>query len=158
MEPGVSSRAEQGKEDACWGYQLIIDCFGCSEEVCCDLDNGYEFLDQICAHLDMTKQTQPYIFKTCERTFPGKPGYSGWIPIIESGIQVHTSANNRFVSIDVYSCRKFEPAEVEAYVREWFSPDSTEVQFFYRGRNLAERSFTCRGSGKDTEAALSSAG
>ncbi|MGD2113603.1 MAG: S-adenosylmethionine decarboxylase [Acidobacteriota bacterium] len=127
--------------DSCWGYQLIIDCFGCSHEVCCDLDKGYEFLDQICAHLDMTKQTQPYIFKTCERTFPGKPGYSGWVPIIESGIQIHTSANNRFVSVDVYSCNKFDVQEVEDYVRRWFQPETVECQFFYRGQNLLERSF-----------------
>ncbi len=128
------------EDDSAWGYQLIIDCFGCSEEVCCDLENGYEFLDQICAHLNMTKQTQPYIFKTCERAFPGRPGYSGWVPIIESGIQIHTSARNRFVSVDVYSCRKFDAAEVVAYVQKWFGARDVETQFFNRGRNyLAHR-------------------
>ena len=137
----VGTTREQAPEDSCWGYQLIIDCFGCSEEVCCDLDHGYEFLDQICAHLHMTKQTQPYIFKTCERTFPGKPGYSGWVPIIESGIQIHTSSNNRFVSVDVYSCRKFDARHVEEYVRQWFQPRSVQAQFFYRGQDILRRSF-----------------
>lgn len=140
MEPVTTNRAESG-EDSCWGYQLIIDCFGCTEEVCCDLDYGYEFLDQICAELRMTKQTQPYIFKTCERTFPGKPGYSGWVPIIESGIQIHTSANNRFISVDVYSCKKFDVQEVEGYVRRWFEPKDVQTQFFYRGSDLLQRSF-----------------
>lgn len=137
----VTTSQVQDPEDTCWGYQLIIDCFGCTEEVCCDLDYGYEFLDQICVHLQMTKQTQPYIFKTCERTFPGRPGYSGWVPIIESGIQIHTSANNRFVSIDVYSCKKFDAHEVESYVRRWFQPRSVQSQLFYRGSDLVKRSF-----------------
>ena len=75
----------------------------------------------------MTKQTQPYIFKTCEKTFPGKPGYSGWVPIIESGIQVHTSSNNRFVSVDVYSCQPFEREDVESFVRSWFKPEFVET-------------------------------
>lgn len=128
-------------EDGCWGYQLIIDCFGVSHDNCCDLDKGYEFLDQICAHLNMTKQTQPYIFKTCERTFPGKPGYSGWVPIIESGIQIHTSANNKFVSVDVYSCNKFDLKDVEEFVRKWFEPTTVEAQFFFRGQDILQRSF-----------------
>ena len=138
MEPNTNA---QEPTDDCWGHQLIVDCYGCTEEICCDLDNGYEFLDQICAHLEMTKQTQPYIFKTCERTFPGKPGYSGWVPIIESGIQIHTSANNRFVSVDVYSCKHFDPAEVEEYVKRWFSPRATRTQYFFRGKDLCRLSF-----------------
>lgn len=124
-----------------WGWQLIVDCFGVDEQACCDLDQGYEFLDKICAELRMTKQTQPYIFKTCETTFPGKPGYSGWVPIIESGIQIHTSANNRFVSVDVYSCRPFSPAEVEAFVRNWFKPEAVDTFLLERGKDILHRHY-----------------
>jgi S-adenosylmethionine decarboxylase len=156
----VTACQEQNGEDSCWGYQLIIDCFGCSEEVCCDLNHGYEFLDQICAHLQMTKQTQPYIFKTCDRTFPGRPGYSGWVPIIESGIQIHTSANNRFVSVDVYSCKKFDAREVEGFVRRWFDPKALQIQFFHRGADLLRRSFPegREAPGLPQEATLAEAG
>ena len=132
---------QSAKDQPSWGFQLIIDCFGCDEPVCCDLDRGYEFLDKITLHLGMTKQTQPYIFKTCETAFPGKPGYSGWIPIIESGIQIHTSANNRFISIDVYSCRPFDPAAVVDYVRKWFEPRRIETQLIHRGTDFRCKSF-----------------
>ena len=123
-----------------WGYQLIVDCFGCDESICCDLEKGYEFLDKICLHLKMTKQTQPYIFKTCETTFPGRPGYSGWVPIIESGIQIHTSAKNRFISVDVYSCRKFDPADVVSFVRKWFQPKSVDTFMLERGKDVLKKS------------------
>jgi S-adenosylmethionine decarboxylase len=125
-----------------WGFQLVLDCFGCDMDACCNLDRGYEFLDQICIHLKMTKQTQPYIFKTCERTFPGVPGYSGWVPIIESGIQIHTSANNQFISIDVYSCRPFEQQDVIDFVRGWFQPKHIETFFLHRGKDIMEKKFT----------------
>src|SRR5262245_12047335 len=125
--------------DTPWGYQLIVDCFGCDFDVCCDLDNGYEFLDKICLHLKMTKQTQPYIFKTCETAFPGKPGYSGWVPIIESGIQIHTSANNRFISIDVYSCKQFDQTAVEEFVKGWVQPWYIEPLLLYRGQGVYQR-------------------
>ena len=134
----------QNNGDHVWGYQLIIDCFGCEHEICCDLENGYEFLEQICTYLDMTKQTQPYIFKTCDKAFPGKPGYSGWVPIIESGIQVHTSANNHFISVDVYSCKPFDRSKVEAFVRDWFRPEVIDSQLFYRGRNFLHHAATKR--------------
>ena len=127
--------------DAPWGYQLIVDCFGCDFEVCCDLEKGYEFLDKICLQLKMTKQTQPYIFKTCETTYPGRPGYSGWVPIIESGIQIHTSAHNRFISIDVYSCKKFEQSAVEEFVKDWFGPAYIESVLLYRGQGVYQRRF-----------------
>ena len=123
-----------------WGYQLIVDCFGCDESICCDLEKGYEFLDKICLHLKMTKQTQPYIFKTCETTFPGRPGYSGWVPIIESGIQIHTSAKNRFISVDVYSCRKFDPTDVVSFVRNWFQPKEVDTFMLERGKDLLKKS------------------
>jgi S-adenosylmethionine decarboxylase len=137
----VVSMPETKSSDAPWGYQLIIDCFGCDYDACCDLDRGYEFLDKICLHLKMRKQTQPYIFKTCETTFPGRPGYSGWVPIIESGIQIHTSAYNRFISIDVYSCKKFDQSLVEEFVTSWFNPAYIEKVLLYRGQKLYQRQF-----------------
>ena len=133
----------QSKRDQpSWGFQLIIDCFGCDESACCDLDRGYEFLDKITVHLGMTKKTQPYIFKTCETTFPGKPGYSGWVPIIESGIQIHTSANNRFISIDVYSCKPFSNEDVLEFVQAWFQPKKIETFFIHRGKDIMEKRFS----------------
>jgi S-adenosylmethionine decarboxylase len=133
LPEGVDPEAENFEV---WGYQLIVDCFGCAFDICCDLDRGYEFLDQVCHFLKMTKQTQPYVFKTCDKMFPGRPGYSGWLPIIESGIQIHTSAHNRFISIDLYSCKPFDCDKTEEFVQNWFQPEKIETQFIFRGRNL----------------------
>lgn len=129
------------EEAGVWGFQLLLDCFGCEESVCCDLDHGYEFLDKICLHLAMTKQTQPYIFKTCEVAYPDRPGYSGWVPIIESGIQIHTSARNRFISIDVYSCKRFAVPDVIAFVERWFHPAQIETCLLHRGKDFVHRRF-----------------
>jgi len=120
-----------------WGWQLIVDCFGCPERACCDLDHAYEFLEAICRELGMTKQTQPYVFKTCETAYPGRPGLSGWVPIIESGIQLHTSSNNSFVSVDVYSCKAYDRARVESFVSEWFGAERFESVLVERGKGLS---------------------
>lgn len=129
------------QEERPWGFQLIVDCFGCDYQSCCDLDMGYEFLDKITYHLQMRKQSQPFIFKTCETAFPGRPGYSGWVPIIESGIQIHTSAHNRFISIDVYSCREFDSADVVDFVKKWFAPKQIDTAFLSRGVGVMRKTF-----------------
>jgi S-adenosylmethionine decarboxylase len=136
----MSSTAVTEQQDPnSWGYQLILDCFGCDYQACCDLDRGYEFLDKICEHLKMRKQTQPYIFKTCETTFPNRPGYSGWVPIIESGIQIHTSAHNEFISIDVYSCKAFSEVDVKEFVQKWFHPRHIETFLINRGKDVMRK-------------------
>lgn len=130
--------------DIPWGWQLILDCFGCSEAVCCDLEKGYEFLDSLCVHLGMKKQSQPYVFKTCETTYPGRPGLSGWVAIIDSGIQIHTSANNHFVSVDVYSCKPYDRNAVESFVKEWCQPQFVETVLIERGREIKSRACMTR--------------
>jgi S-adenosylmethionine decarboxylase len=142
VEDRVSPISEAPEtNDAPWGYQLSLDLFGCSFEDCCSLDRGYEYLDRICVHLEMTKQTQPYIFKTCDLAFPGKPGYSGWVPIIESGIQIHTSAHKGFISIDVYSCKPFDPQDVIDFTRNWFPCDRADSVLVPRGKGLLKTAF-----------------
>jgi len=60
----------------------------------------------------------------------------GYLPITESGIQIHTSARNRFISIDVYSCRRFDANLVREVVERTFSPEDTEWHFLLRGARL----------------------
>jgi S-adenosylmethionine/arginine decarboxylase-like enzyme len=131
--PAVTASSETSP----WS-QLIVDCFGCNHEACCDLDRGYEFLDKVPVRLGLVKQAQPYIFKTCEAAFPGKPGYSGWMPLEEGGVQIHTSANNRFISIDLLVRHEVEIAVVEEIVREWFQPAQIETRRIVRGQNAGE--------------------
>lgn len=134
-------KATDTEAEAPWGFQLSLDLFGCEFDVCCDLDQGYDYLDKLCIHLQMTKQTQPYIFKTCDVAFPGRPGYSGWVPIIESGIQIHTSAHNRFISIDVYSCKPFDLQDVIDFTRGWFRPERIDSVLVPRGKGLLAQAF-----------------
>ena len=33
-----------------WGYQMLLDCYGCPTEHCVDIDRGYEFLEDLAAN------------------------------------------------------------------------------------------------------------
>ena len=46
---------QKGGQDQVFGYQLLLDLYGCKEGVCDDLSLCYQFLDKIVAELGMEK-------------------------------------------------------------------------------------------------------
>jgi glutamate racemase len=56
-----------------------------------------------------------------------------WVPLIESGIQIHSIEPTHFITLDVYSCNKFDKMIVLDYARECFGFDHYEEHFFVRG-------------------------
>jgi len=116
-----------------FGYQLLLDLYDCKKGACDDLGLCYDFLEQIVDVLRVDPQSPPYVFRTDAKRFPDKAGLSGWIPLVESGIQLHTLTPKDFISIDVYSCREFAIEPIVAFVRSAFAPKRIEHQFVERG-------------------------
>lgn len=116
-----------------FGYLLTLDLYSCKEGVCDNVGLCYDFLEEIVEELRMKKQSPPFIFKSDNVTYPDKAGISGWVPLIESGIQIHTLSVKDFISIDVYSCRKFEIDSVTSFAQAYFSAEKVEKNFLVRG-------------------------
>jgi S-adenosylmethionine decarboxylase len=116
-----------------FGYQLLLDLYDCKPGACDDLTLCYNFLEEIVGVLKVEPQSPPFIFRTDGKRFPDKAGLSGWIPLVESGIQLHTLTPKEFISIDVYSCRQFEIEPVKAFVKSYFAPKHMDAQFVERG-------------------------
>ncbi len=128
----VSSRA---KRPTPFGYQLLLDLYQCKRGACDDLTLCYEFLEQIVQVLQVEAQSPPFLFRTDGKRFPDKAGLSGWVPLVESGVQIHTLASKGFISIDIYSCQRFDLGPLKAFVRGYFSPHRMDEQFLERGLN-----------------------
>lgn len=116
-----------------FGYLMTLDLYGCKEGVCDDLNFCYNFLENLVIKLNMTKQSPPFIFKSDGLLYPEKAGLSGWVPIIESGIQIHTLTPKNFISIDVYSCGNFLTEEIVAFVQDYFECKEVEMNYIERG-------------------------
>lgn len=123
---------EQEKKRA-FGFHLLLDCYRCSPEKLDNIDACYRYLDELVDEIGATKQTQPYVFRTPEE-FEGKEGLSGWVPIVESGISIHTLTGSCFVSVDVYSCKEFDCERIIDFTNVFFAPEEIEQQFLLRGR------------------------
>ena len=131
--PVVADVPKLKRRLAPFGYQLLLDLYDCKKGACDDLGLCYEFLEQIVNALKVEPQSPPYIFRTDGKRFPDKAGLSGWIPLVESGIQLHTLTVKDFISIDVYSCRQFELEPVITFAKRYFSPQRVVHQFVERG-------------------------
>lgn len=116
-----------------FGYQLLLDLYGCKPGVCDDLTLCYQFLDEIVGYLGMEKQAPPNIFRSDEVRFPDKAGLSGWVPLIESSVVIHTLTPKDFISIDIYCCRSFSIEKAKAFCRKFFEPKRMDEQYLERG-------------------------
>ncbi len=118
-----------------FGYELLLDCYDCKPYTCGSIDHCYSYLDNLVSFIKMKKQEPPSIFRTDRKSFPDKAGLSGWVPLAESSIVIHTLSRKDFISIDVYSCKEFNPAKVVAFTRKHFEPGKIEKQFLLRGKH-----------------------
>ena len=133
-QPASANRAvESGSGVPPFGYQLLLDLYACKPGACDDLGLCYNFLEEIVRVLKVEPQSPPFIFRTDGKRFPDKAGLSGWIPLVESGIQIHTLTPKEFISIDIYSCRQFDVEPLKAFVRSYFAPKQMDEQFLERG-------------------------
>ncbi|HQO57627.1 MAG TPA: S-adenosylmethionine decarboxylase, partial [Candidatus Omnitrophota bacterium] len=118
-----------------FGYELLLDLYDCKQGVCDDLDLCYRFLDTIVGELGMEKQAPPSIFRSDAERFPDKAGLSGWVPLIESSIVIHTLSVKNFISVDIYCCREFDAVFAEKFCRDYFKPQRLDAQYLRRGKD-----------------------
>ncbi|MGD0410144.1 MAG: S-adenosylmethionine decarboxylase [Verrucomicrobiota bacterium] len=117
-----------------FGFLFTLDLYECKEGVCDDIALCYDFLERLVDELRMQKQSPPFIFRSDRNKYPGKAGLSGWVPLIESGIQIHTLSAKNFISIDIYSCGPFRTERLAEFVRAFFQPDEVETNLIPRGK------------------------
>lgn len=111
-----------------YGKHQIINAGGCGEAVL-SIDEIRNFILELVERIDMVR----YGECTVERFGGGiETGISAVQLIMTSAIVIHTNDLSRDFYLDVFSCKDFDEALVEAYVREIFQPAHLESQVFLR--------------------------
>ncbi len=126
-------KRKSGSKDTAFGFELLLDLYDCQPGACDDLNLCYQFLDEIVEYLGMEKQAPPNIFRTPDLRFPDKAGLSGWAPLVESSVVIHTLTPKNFISIDIYCCKEFDLTKAKDFCRRFFSPKRMDEQFILRG-------------------------
>ncbi len=128
-------KTQEPKRENAFGYELLLDLYDCTPGACDDLALCYKFLDEIVEYLGMEKQSPPSIFYTDAKRFPDKAGLSGWAPLVESSIVIHTLSVKNYISLDIYCCKEFDTGLARSFASKFFLPKRVEEQFVLRGVN-----------------------
>lgn len=120
-----------------FGPHLTLDLYECNEKKLDDLDFIYKILDELPDLLGMHKISNPQIVlhKGSPDSFD-KGGISAFILIAESHISIHTFTGYGYVSVDVFSCKWFNPKEIENYLSKKFEAKKVEKNILTRGREF----------------------
>ena len=121
-----------------FGMELLLDLYDCDRDMCNDLNHSYRFLDEIVPFLGMEKQAPPFIFVSDTSKYPDKEGLSGWVPLIESSVVIHTLTLGKFISINIYCCREFDVEKAIQYSLNHFRTGKYEYVVAPRGKKYYE--------------------
>jgi len=120
-----------------FGVSYLLDIYNCREGAADDLELCYRFLEQLVDVIGMTKQCNPIVYhgptKNGIELYPDKAGVSGWVALIESGVQIHTIEPKRFVSIDIYTCGAIDTEKAKKFAMETFGGLRCEERLLERG-------------------------
>lgn len=114
-----------------WGWHLLLDIKSCDIDSIKNEGNLSRFLSALVERIDMVAYGDP-IIKHFATHDPEKAGYSIVQLIETSNITGHFVDKNGDAYIDVFSCKAFQPDDVIAVVREFFSPENVTYKWIYR--------------------------
>lgn len=124
-----------------FGYSYLLDMYDCAPGVADDMELTYRFLETLVDKLGMTRMSQPFVIhgptKDGVELYPDKAGVSAWVPLIESGVQIHSLEPTHFITLDCYSCKHFDKNVVLEYARECFKFKKHEEHWLERGKQYA---------------------
>ncbi len=112
-----------------WGYHLILNAGGCVPNTIRSATSIGRFSETLVKRIDMVAYGAPQIVMFGSGN---KKGYT-LVQLIEtSNICAHFVEETDDIYLDVFSCKPFDPAEVETVVRESFGPAQISTKFVLR--------------------------
>jgi len=121
-----------------FGPHLFLDLNKCNPDKLKDLDFIFNLLNDLPEKINMTKITQPYVFKY-SGLVPEDKGITGFVVIAESHISVHTFEEKGFVFIDIFSCKDFDYEFARKYIIDAFESKEPISSVSMRGENFPRK-------------------
>lgn len=124
-----------------FGYSTLLDCYDCKADLD-DMEKLYRYLEVMVAKLGMNLMGHISVFHgptkfdqklQRQEIYEDKAGLTGFAPLIESAIVCHTIVPKNFLTLDVYSCKEYDPEIVFDYTKEIYQFEKYDKIFVPRG-------------------------
>lgn len=111
-------------------HRIIIEGFGCGKNP--SIEDIYNFFEQLTKRINMRILVPPMIVRVpvincVDSIETNDVGVSGQMIWLESGCQIHTWPEEKFVALDVFSCKSFSDDETINIFKEYFNPEKVHV-------------------------------
>jgi S-adenosylmethionine decarboxylase len=123
------------KENYGYGPHLMLDLNECDSAILNNLELCFNFLNELPPKINMTKITQPYLFRYSNPDTDNE-GLTGFVIIAESHISIHTYPKKNYVFVDLFSCKPFDTDEAKNYIVEYFKSKSYKSYLEVRGQDF----------------------
>lgn len=122
-----------------FGPHLTLELYNCDQKALKSQKTIYETLDRLPELIGMHKISIPQIlpYKGRDGSFD-KGGISAFVLIAESHIAIHTFIEQRYATVDIFSCKDFDSEKATSYFKEIFKPEKIEKNLFNRGREFSK--------------------
>ena len=114
-----------------WGYHVSLDCAGCNPELMQNELLVRAWIEHLVHEIGMTPVGAPIIEYTAGDQ-PDKAGFTVVQIIVTSSITAHFVDASGHIYVDVFSCRDFSTATVQASIRNTFGCESMREHAFTR--------------------------
>lgn len=122
-----------------FGPHLLMDFFSHSPYLG-EIDFWEEFLSKTVTKVGMRALDRPKVWRTdCENAAwkpPEVTGLSGFVPLAESHVGMHTFVEQEYVFMDIFSCTYFDVPEAIAFVEKELFGYRMDTQLCVRGENF----------------------
>lgn len=114
-----------------YGYELIINLYGCNKDTISSKKKLQEFVDTLCKLIKMKKYGKTLIpYFGINKAFT--KGYT-LVQLIEtSSITGHFSEYWETAYINIFSCKKFDHQIAKKFTREFFGAEKANTTFLIR--------------------------
>jgi len=117
-----------------FGYHLSLDAYECDGNTMLDEGLVRRFLKTLASSIKMKihesdrMSVQVEVFGNSPKTL----GVTGWCPLTDSGITIHTVNATGNLYLDVFSCCQYDCSMVERVVTDFFEPAQMRTNYRVR--------------------------
>ncbi len=131
MKRNTKSTNPKKKKNVTYGWELILNLYGCNKETISSKKKIQEYVDTLCKQIKMVKYGKTWIPYFGHKQ-PHTKGYS-LVQLIEtSSITGHFSESANAAYINIFSCKAYSHKKARDFTKKFFGAQKIKSHYIVR--------------------------